>query len=323
MIFLARIYRNGYYYSMAISVKGIQYSYQIDFFNQVPTRLKSQVHDLPVVSVLRPTPIDKTEVTDSYLPLAEQAFPYAGPRAAAPIENVSNTDLLPTVAPPSQLNAITQQDNRVESSPQFNSAVAEPAQTERKLPDANANLRPATPLAAETERDNPLMPVELPAPLSGTLPTTEATPTEPVKAMPRYEYNLALRAYKPDAGSYLQPVGYEKAEFARAEFFAEPPRSVIEPPALPAASSQTEINPLAEGENRVQPAIARREPVETAGEALLRSEREQPLTAKTEQPEETMRLRGENFLSRQVFRLYDMIATPAMFNTGNLVDVRS
>ena len=95
------------------------------------------------------------------------------------------------------------------------------------------------------------------------------------------------------------------------------------PPALPDASSQIEVNPLAEGENRVQPAIARLEPTETAGETLLRREREQPLTAKTERPEETMRLRGENFLSRQVFRLYDMISTPAMFNTGNFVDVRS
>ncbi len=308
---------------MGISVKGIQYSYQIDFFNQVPTRLKSQVHDLPVVSVLRPTPIDKTEVTDSYLPLAEQAFPYASPRAAAPIQNVSNTEMLPTVAPTSQLNAITLQTNRIESTPQFDSAIAEPAQIDRKLPAANANLRPATPLAAETERDNPLMPAELPAPLAETLPTAEARPVEAVKAMPRYEYNLALRAYKPDAGSFLQPAGYEKAEFARAEFFAEPPRTVTEPPALPPASSQSEINPLAEGENRIQPALARRVPDESSGEALLRTEREQPLTAKTEQPEQTMRLRGENFLSRQVFRLYDMISTPAMFHTGNFVDVRS
>ncbi|PKL48621.1 MAG: hypothetical protein CVV42_09115 [Candidatus Riflebacteria bacterium HGW-Riflebacteria-2] len=316
---------------MAISVKGIQYSYQINFFNQVPTNLKSQVHDLPVVSVLRPTPIDKTEVTDSYLPLAEQAFPYAGPLAsapagtptAAPIQNVSNTEMLPTVAPTSQLNAITPQIDRIESTPQYDSAVSEPAQIDRKLPAANANLRPATPLAAQTERDNPLMPAELPAPLPETLPTSEATPTEAVKATPRYEYNLALRAYKPDAGSFLQPVGYEKAEFARAEFFAEPARAVIEPPALPVASSQAEVNPLSEGENRVQPVLARRVPDATPGEELLRREREQPLTAKTEQPEQTMRLRGENFLSRQVFRLYDMISTPAMFNTGNFVDVKS
>jgi hypothetical protein len=44
---------------MAISVKGIQYSYQIDFFNQVPTHVQSQVHQLPPISEPQATPIDQ------------------------------------------------------------------------------------------------------------------------------------------------------------------------------------------------------------------------------------------------------------------------
>lgn len=308
---------------MAISVKGIQYTFQIDFFNQVPTTVRSQVHDLPVLSVQDPTPVDKTQAKDSYLPLAEQAFPYAGPRAAAPVQNTSNTDLLPTVAPPSQLNSAVAQPERVESSPLFDSAVADPAQVDRTLPADNANLRPATPLAASTERENPLMPAELPAPLPETMPTAEARPDQAVNTIPRYQYNLALRAYQPDTGSFLQPEGYEKNEFARAEFFAEPPATQAEAPALPAVSSQIEVNPLSEGENRVQPELSARTPETTPGELIVREEQQQPATAKSEQPEETMRLRGENFLSRQAFRLYDMIATPMLFNSGNLVDLRS
>ena len=316
---------------MAIAVKGIQYSYQIDFFNQVPTQVKSQMHDLPVLSVLEPTPVDRTQAKDSYLPLADQAFSYAGPRAEAANPITSPSTPLPSVAPTSMLAALadpaaytaSQPVARIAGTPQFDSAVSEPAQIARSLPSANANLRPATPLAAETETTSPLMPTTLANPLPETLPTAEARPDEQVKATPRYEYNLALRAYKPDAGSFLQPGGYEKSDLARADFFAEPPRTVTEPPALPRASSQIEVNPLAESEPKVQPAVAARQPAETSGEALLRKEREQPLTAKTEQPEQTRRLTGENFLARQAFRIYDMLTTPAMFNTGNLVDLRS
>lgn len=308
---------------MGISVKGIQYSFQIDYFNQVPTRVKSQVHDLPVLSVQNPTPVDKTSATGSYLPLSELAFPYAGPEAAAPIQNTSNTEMLSTVVPTSMLTATTPQYNRSESTPQFNSAVAEPAQIDRQMPAANANLRPATPLAAQTERDNPLMPAELPAPLPEALPAAGATPGEAVKAMPRYQYNQAMRAYKPDAGSFLQPSGYEKSDFARADFYAEPARAVTEPTALPVSSSQIEVNPLGESEAKVQPALIARTPDEAPAESLLKQESEQPLTAKTQEPQQSMRLRGENFFSRQAFRLYDMLSTPMMLNTGNFVDVKS
>jgi hypothetical protein len=328
---LAKKCQIDYIQGMAIAVKGIQYSYQIDFFNQVPTHVKSQVHDLPVLSVLQPTPLDRTQAGDTYLPMSDQAFSFAGPRATAPSPITSPLDPLPSIAPTSLLTALADPNGspvgepagRVASTPQFASAIAEPAQIARSMPAVNANLRPASPLAAETETSSPLMPAELPNPLPETLPTAEARPDEQVKAVPRYEYNLALRAYKPDAGSFLQPGGYEKSDFARADFFAEPSRTVTEPPALPQASSQVAVNPLSESESKVQPAVAAREPTETAGEALLRNEREQPLTAKTEQPEQTQRLTGENFLARQAFRIYDMLTAPAMFNTGNLVDLRS
>ncbi|MBU1109456.1 MAG: hypothetical protein KKB51_22435 [Candidatus Riflebacteria bacterium] len=307
---------------MTKTVKGIQYSYQIDFFNQVPTHVKSQVHRLPVLPAPQASPVDQINSRDTYLPLADQAVSFAGTRAAAP--DPATTPLAPQSATPptTPLPSFTNPDARAGNSPRYDSAVAEPAQIARRMSAENANLRPASSLAAETLRDNPIMPAELPNPLAGVLPTAEATPSAEVKAIPRYEYDLALRAYKPDASSFLQPGGYEKSDFGRADFFAQPASTVLKSPALPTGSSQIEINPYSENEAKIQSAIAARQPAESSGEVLQRKEREQPLTAKSEKPEQTMRMPGESFLARQAIKLYEIFATPTMVNTGNLVNLR-
>lgn len=155
---------------MAISVKGIQYSYQIDFFNQVPTRVKSQIHDLPVLSVQEPTPIDKEAQASAVQPQRNAVPQFSSPENRQPIAQ-------------SPVNRST--DNYVDQSQDDEN----PALTSVYRPSVNLRLSPAV----EAE----------------DFPTADRDPAEPVKGIPKAEYLRAQKAYKPDYGSYLQPTGYE------------------------------------------------------------------------------------------------------------------
>lgn len=48
------------------TVKGIQYSYKVNYFNQVPTYVKTKVRNLPAISVPETTPLDRA-LRDSFI----------------------------------------------------------------------------------------------------------------------------------------------------------------------------------------------------------------------------------------------------------------
>jgi len=296
---------------MAITVKGIQYHYQIDFFDQVPTRIKSQVHDLPVLSVPQPTPIDKNIGRDMVILNNDDRFSYSGLRAApqpfliGPSVDVYN--------PEPFVKASAETVVRPEL---VNNSLAEPPQIQRRIPSEFSVARPATSLAAETVNPSRAEPDEIPVILPEQPPREDATPLEPVKATPRVDYARAMRAYKPDALSYLQPGGYEKTDFSRSDFYNEPEKS--QAPVLPTASPVQEVFIPGVTENKAQTVIGQDSDSEIKPEYVGSTSPEEPL------PDDFVsknQLKGENFLARQAFKLYEMIANTGILNTGNQVDL--
>ena len=86
----------GYNKVMYVStVKGIRYTYQIDYLNAEPTHLKSQVHQLPVVSAPQATALDSFQKQkDQYVPQRDTAVTYSAPsdaRLSSPIARVADT----------------------------------------------------------------------------------------------------------------------------------------------------------------------------------------------------------------------------------------
>lgn len=295
---------------MAIAVKGIQYSFQIDFFNQVPTHVKSQVHDLPVLSVLQPTPIDRNIGRDTVILNNDDRYSYAGVRAAPQIQSPS-TDIEFTTpadvveaAPPPAISPVL-----------VDTSVAEPTLIQRRTQSEASISRPATPPIAETTGEFVVARTDLPAPPPSELPREDANPVEQVKGIPRADFNRALRAYKPDAGTFLQPAGYEKADFNRTEYFAEPEKAAA--PALPAASPVKEVYVPGVTENKAQ-TIETQSPEATVKPAFKGST--DPLAPVETDLQSKTQLKGENFLARQAFKLYEMIASTGILNTGNQVD---
>ena len=67
---------------MNSTIKGVRYSYQISYMNQAPTHLKSQIHNLPVVSEPQQTPLDISQNQDQYIPSNDARMSYAAPTAA-------------------------------------------------------------------------------------------------------------------------------------------------------------------------------------------------------------------------------------------------
>lgn len=296
---------------MAITVKGIQYSYQIDFFDQVPTRVKSQVHDLPVLSVPQPTPIDKNIGRDTVILNNDDRFSYSGLRAAPQpfIQNPSADVYDPEPVVKASAEPVVRPEL-------VNNTMAEPPQIQRRLPSEFSVSRPASPLAAETAAPARVEPNEIPVALPEQPPREDATPLEPVKAIPRVDYARAMRAYKPDALSYLQPGGYEKTDFSRTDFYNEPAKS--EAPALPTASPVQEVFLPGVTENKAQTVINQDSDSEIKPEYVGSTSPDEPL------PDDFVsknQLKGENFLARQAFRLYEMIASSGILNTGNQVDL--
>lgn len=300
---------------MSISVKGIQYSYQIDYFNQVPTHVKSQVHDLPVLSVPEPTPIDKNIGRDTVILNNDNRFSYAGTRAAPSLNQPAEEAILatePMVVAAAAPAAITPE--------QTESSVIEPALIQNRIGSEASIARPAFQPVAET-LGNPLAVADDAGqkntpPLHETPPRQDATPDIAVKAIPRQDYIRAMRAYKPDAFSFLQPGGYEKADFSRTEFYNEPADQPS--PALPAASPVKEELIAGITENRAQ-RIENQDPAERAPKEF-RGVSDPDFQPQTDQAEK-MQLKGENFLARQAFRIYEMIAQSSMLATGNQIDL--
>lgn len=79
------------------TVKGIRYTYQIDYMNAEPTHLKSQVHNLPVVSEPQATALDSFQKqVDTYVPQRDTAVTYSAPTDASlssPIARVSDNSI--------------------------------------------------------------------------------------------------------------------------------------------------------------------------------------------------------------------------------------
>ncbi len=299
---------------MDTSVKGIQYFYQIDFFNQVPTRVKSQVHDLPVLSVPQPTPVDNNTVRENIVLNSEDRFIYSGVKAAPTIAASDSPQLpesretlvraAPSIAPFNSPNEILAE-----------TSVAEPPQITRKTPAEDLIGRPASiPGAQTTPPFRPDRP-DLAAPPANELPREDATPDQSIKVIPRAEFNRAMRAYKPDAGSFLQPGGYEKQDFERSQFFAEPETGNA---AALSINSPLESSFLpGETENQAQKIEAQQPelPVEPAFRGISDPDYEPDKSFAAQN-----QLKGENFLARQAFRLYEMISSTGILNTGNQVD---
>ncbi len=81
----------------ASTVKGIRYTYQIDYMNAEPTHLKSQVHNLPVVSEPQATALDSFQKqVDTYVPQRDTAVTYSAPTDAnisSPIARVADNSI--------------------------------------------------------------------------------------------------------------------------------------------------------------------------------------------------------------------------------------
>lgn len=300
---------------MATAVKGIQYSYQIDFFNQVPTHVKSQVHDLPVLSVPQATPIDRNVGRDTIILNNDDRYSYAGVRAAPAITPTSSSNTVNSIDP-TAANTIEAAPPPAISPVLIDTAVAEPTLIQRRNQSEAAIARPATPPLAETNGEFIIARSDLVAPPANELPREDATPDEAVKATPRADFNRAMRAYKPDAGTFLQPSGYEKADFDRSQYFAAPDKNAA--PALPTASTIQNIFLPGSTEN-----TARRVDAQNSDVAIKPAY--QGSTAPKEPAaidlENKTPLTGENFLARQAFKLYEMIAGTGILNNGNRVDL--
>lgn len=311
---------------MAISVKGIQYSYQIDFFNQVPTRLKSQIHDLPVLSVQEPTPIDENVGRNAVVPNNDQRQSFAGVRAASTglADSLPNTDVqtnTPETPDSAQVSAaplpgvpVNEAINTgYNSTPANLLAARNPIQI---APDSELNLNRQRPEPTENLSAPPSFQPQInsrtsPAVEAEDIPVADRNPVEPVKGIPRALYLMAQRAYKPEAGSYLQQTGYEEPMQAGA--VVEP--QLIEPVNRPLATEPLQQN--AQSNTSVEPAI------QVAAEKA--PEIPAPETNPEPEPEATAPAADmvQNFLNRQAQRLYEAFANTTILGTSNRLDLYS
>lgn len=300
-----------YIIGMSIKVSGIRYTYQIDFFNQVPTQVKSQVHHLPPAHAPQPTEIDRREDMRSHLLNTEDRFPYSGVRAAPAI---ADSPTQPAASPPT--------GERLADQPLTTTASPAPSSFDRTAANASPAAQTAFPAAAiagnfpnrtaAPATGSPLAPTSLATPPLaetipiGELPTAEAIPqldAEPateVKAIPKYEFIRAMRAYKPELASFLQPTGYETINDQR-----------VTPEAGIPASQPAQLN-TAVGQTPLQ--ITDAEPIEPSattnmGVANPSNDFNQPR-------------KGENFMVTQAFKLYELISGNAFMTAGSAVDMQ-
>jgi hypothetical protein len=273
---------------MVTRVKGIQYSYQIDFFNQVPTRLKSQVHDLPVLSVQRPTPIDENEQKQAVIPDAENRQTYAGTNAAPPAQELISGSLT---------------DNTVETvqnaaAPTNFTTSRQPAQIV-SYPGPQENR--VTPLNTEPQLN--LHNVSAAEP--NDIPRSDSKPDEPVKAIPKFEFNRVQKAYKPDYASFLQPAAHQDLLIAN-----QPP---VEPQPLhrPQNITPNPQNPVEMVNSRAVPIES--QPIKETAAPETTTPAQLPANAR----EDTT---TQNFLMQQAQRLYEIFGDTGLISTNRQID---
>lgn len=292
---------------MAISVKGIQYSYQIDLFSQVPTRLKSQVHNLPSLSVLEATPIDENNGQEMVIPNNEVRRPFAGVNAAPSNENPTireniGADLTPIVSssatpanqpPPPQLQqpyadvSLQPAENRVEGKPDFTENLFAPPAFQ---PQNNQRLSPAV----ESE----------------DFPSADRSPIEPVKGMPKSEFLRAQKAYNPDYGSYLQATGYE-SPMQSGVVKDEPAITAINRPGSPTPNPQNRVEMT---NTSTTPAI-QAQPQEKLPELTTEAE------LRTQTQEQNVPNLIQSFMERQAQKVYALFGTSDLVSNSNRVDM--
>ena len=208
------------------TIKGIRYSYQIDYFNAVPTHLKSQVHNLPVVSEPQATPLDLYIKQDNYVPNNDSRITYAAPSAAvaaAPIsENAGNSTTVPSIRPILSTGGIGSAGASsllapTDTNPLLSEThVAEPQQIMRTSQAESVVSHPATPVSAETGHNGNIGNVLHPTSqfvgidqISSDIPTSDANQNEGVKATPKADFQRAERSYIPNQNSFFQKNGLE------------------------------------------------------------------------------------------------------------------
>lgn len=212
---------------MESTVKGIRYSYQINYLNTEPTHLKSQVHNLPVVSEPQQTPLDIQKNQDAYIPSNEARMTYAAPTAgmsAAPAVNlntssattvptgrnvmstggIGNAGLLNTVAPTDTNPLLTEtnisEPQQIARATQAESAVSRPASNVAAQSGLNGNLGNALhPTAQFVGLDK----------IASDIPASDASPIESVKANPRLDFQRTERTFIPNQNSFFQNNGLE------------------------------------------------------------------------------------------------------------------
>ncbi|MGM0598943.1 MAG: hypothetical protein ACQETH_03895 [Candidatus Rifleibacteriota bacterium] len=284
---------------MAISVKGIQYSYNIDFHNQVATSLKSQVHDLPVLSAPEASPVDINKSNSQIVPDFESRKTFAGP-TASPVETPEsgvNAGPSPAAAFDAKVPPNSQQE------PLFNHENGFSNQTQ-SLPEKDNTAQTIDNMPG-FEINPSLRSVEL----SEKIPQADSQPLEPVKAMPKAQYNRAMRAYKPDYGSFLQATGYENPDQAGAVQNNSEGETLLE------SAAPLPSNPLSNRANAPDVfAPVNKENIAEPVEADFKDYAlEENAARNAQQP--------ENFVVRQARRIYEIISDSALVSSGNKIDV--
>jgi hypothetical protein len=284
---------------MVTSVKGIQYSYKIDFHNQVATSLKSQVHDLPVLSAPEATPVDINKSDGQIVPDFENRKIFAGTKAA------------PVPTPESGVEAGPDPDAAFDENVPANSST-EPLTNREVQPGKRALKNPARENTDQTIDNLPgfeVNPSLRSIELANDVPKSDSQPLEPVKAMPKANYNRAMRAYKPDYGSFLQTTGYEppmQAGAVQSNLQSQAPVGNLAP--------MSSISP--NGTNNAAKFFApvNEENIAEPLEAEYQTLNEKENTDKNiEKP--------ENFIVRQARRIYEIISDSALVSSGNKIDV--
>ena len=208
------------------TIKGIRYSYQIDYFNAVPTHLKSQVHNLPVVSEPQATPLDLYIKQDNYVPNNDSRITYAAPSAAvsaAPVsENAGNSTTVPGIRPMLSTGGIGSAGAQsilapTDTNPLLSEThIAEPQQIMRASQAESVVSHPASSVSAESGVNGNVGNVLHPTQqfvgidqISSDIPTSDANPVEGVKATPKAEFQRAERGYIPNQNSFFQRTGFE------------------------------------------------------------------------------------------------------------------
>lgn len=212
---------------MNSTIKGVRYSYQISYMNQAPTHLKSQIHNLPVVSEPQQTPLDISQNQDQYIPSNDARMSYAAPTAAVSatpsVNEVSGgATTIPSArstmatggigyAGPQRINAPTDVNPLLTET-----NISEPQQVARAAQAESVVSHPALSVAAQAGLDGNLGNVLHPTQnfigidkIASDIPTSDATPIEGVKANPRADFHRAERAYIPNQNSFFQKNGLE------------------------------------------------------------------------------------------------------------------